>query len=519
MVKINIKYIFFIFIFCSSFSLAAPLQYLVKSIGPDLSGSANGFENVSTDFHNDYTRSSAAYDDALDEHVPIGFSFPFNGSTYSEIIISSNGILYLRASGAFNNNSERSTAANYSNQQLNSTNTPDNAISPYWDDLNLGNSNDGTQGRLRYGTIGSGAGQHFVVWWDDVPAYPNNGSYSFQVVFYKDGTIKFRYKDDSNNDTDGSSATIGVKEDSSHYDQHTYNSSNINKGNDIVYRQYQHLSPVTPACQTPISQISMQTFNQNSAHPKDEYEFITLRQNNTNSFGSGYQDQINGSGNPYGSNNYYWSKFNGYIYLPDTGIYKFGVDGDDAVEVYLDDHLITGWYGGHGKHNHEEYAIDVDVQAGWHKISFYQEERSGGDNYYLYWQRPGGSMEIIPSSRFFHCLPDLAKTSCVISDPVSGTTKPKRIPGATIRYALLVDNTTNDIIDNVIVEDSLTSSFDTATIRNLQIQSGACDCTGVASANNNGVNGTGDGVDPVKLDYGTVNANSKECGYFEVNIK
>ena len=48
---------------------------------------------------------------------------------------------------------------------------------------------------------------------------------------------------------------------------------------------------------------------------------------------------------------------------------------------------------------------------------------------------------------------------------------------------------------------------------------GVCDCAGVASASNNGANGTGNGVSPVRLDYGAVGANSKECGYFEVDIK
>ncbi len=511
------KIIFFIIIFSSLLS-AAPLQYLAKSIGPDLGGNANGFENVSTAFHSDYHRSSGVYDDALDEHVPIGFSFPFNGSTYNEIIISSNGILYLRTSGAFNNDSERSAAADYTNRQLNSSSTPDNAIVPYWDDLYP--SASGTKKTIKYDTLGSGDGKHFVVYWNEVPRYGNsNSQYTFQIALYKDGTIKYRYKDDNNNDADGNSATIGVKEDSSHYDQNTYNTSNIDQGKDIVYRPYRHLTPVSPACQTPVPKIGMQTFHQNDAHPKDEYEFITLRQNNTNPFGSGYQDQINGSGNPYGDNDKYWSKFHGYIYLPDTGIYQFGVDGDDAVEVYLDDKLITGWYGGHGKHNHAEYVINVDAQAGWHKIRFYQEERNGGDNYYLYWKRPGGSMEIVPSSRFFHCLPDLSKTSCVINDPVNGTTKPKRIPGATIRYALLVDNTTDDTMDNVIVEDTVSSDFDAASIKNLQIQNGDCDCIGVSSASSNGVNGTADGVNPLKLDYGSVSDNSKECGYFEVDIK
>lgn len=509
---------FFVFIIMTLYVQSAPLQYLRKSIGPDLYGSTNGFETVNTNYSQDYQRSSQPLDDSLDEHVPIGFSFPFNGNSYNELIISSNGVIYFRAGGAFTTNNDRSTAAHWGNTKLN-TNGGSNyamtdALYPYWDDLNPNNG-----GSIKYGTVGSGAGQHFVIWWDNVPHYNNSGSYSFQVALYKDGTVKFRYKDANSNDTDGSSATIGVKEDSSHYDENTYNSSNINKSNDIVYRPYRHLTPVVPVCQTPILKIAMHTFHQNSAHPKDEYEFITLRQNNTNSFGSGYQDQINGSGNPYGNNNNYWSKFSGYIYLPDTGIYQFGVDGDDAVEVYLDDLLITGWYGGHGKANQAEYVIEADVQAGWHKIRFHQEERSGGDNYYLYWKRPGGgNMQIVPSSRFFHCLPALSKTSCVISDPVNGTSNPKRIPGATIRYALLVDNIIDETIDNVIVDDTVSNSFDAASIKNLQIQNGNCNCLGVASASNNGANGTANGVNPVKLDYGSINANTKECGYFEVDI-
>jgi hypothetical protein len=115
--------------------------------------------------------------------------------------------------------------------------------------------------------------------------------------------------------------------------------------------------------------------------------------------------------------------------------------------------------------------------------------------------------------------PSIAKTSCVISDPVNGATHPKRIPGATIRYAIELDNPNTATTSNNIIEDTLDSNFDTTTIRNLQIQNGTCNCTGVASASNNGANGTANGVNPVKLDYGTVNGNSKECGYFEVDIK
>jgi uncharacterized repeat protein (TIGR01451 family) len=111
------------------------------------------------------------------------------------------------------------------------------------------------------------------------------------------------------------------------------------------------------------------------------------------------------------------------------------------------------------------------------------------------------------------------KDSCVINDPYNQTTNPKRIPGATIRYAINVYNFSSSNMTDVIVEDKLSSIFNLKSIKYLQIQNGLCDCLGVTSANNNGANGSSDGVNPVKLDFETINANSQKCGYFEVNIK
>lgn len=119
--------------------------------------------------------------------------------------------------------------------------------------------------------------------------------------------------------------------------------------------------------------------------------------------------------------------------------------GDDAVEVYIDDTLITSWYRGHATR-----IRYVNASSGYHKIEYHMQEREGDDSYYLYWQRPlESSITIVPALRFFHCIASLAKTSCVISDPV---------------------------------------------------------------------NGTGNGVSPVKLDFHTVSAGTIKCGYFEVGL-
>ena len=505
-----VKKLMVLFIIGSSWAVAG-LQYLAKSIV-----SQTAFETVTTNFYADTHTSSATYDDAIDENVALGFSFPFNGTTYSTVNIDSNGHL------AFVN-----ITSEYTNQSLPRNNRAQ-SIYPYWDDLNPSKG-----GTINYGLVGTTPNRHLVISWNSVPHYPSSGSYSFQVVLYENGDIRFRY--DATSNTDGSSATIGVQETTTNYDQHSYNSSSIfDASKDILYESLLiNLSTVTPSCTTPSSQVKMTTYNTigYNSYPNNASEFETLIQNyatDTNLFGSGLVNQINGSGNPYGSNDNYLSLFDGYIYLPTTGIYAFGVDGDDAIEVYLDDTLITGWYGGHGRAGQAQNIVNVFAQSGWHKLNYHHQERGGGDNYYLYWKKPNGNLEIVPSSQFFHCdasaKMSIEKSSCILSDLVNGTTNPKRIPGATIRYALEVKNEGSATATNVLVNDSVSSEFDVTTIKNLQIQSGACDCLTISSASNNGVNGTADGVNPLILDFGDVGGGNvatptKKCGYFEVDLK
>ncbi|MEZ4815668.1 MAG: hypothetical protein R3A80_10750 [Bdellovibrionota bacterium] len=49
----------------------------------------------------------------------------------------------------------------------------------------------------------------------------------------------------------------------------------------------------------------------------------------------------------------------------------------------------------------------------------------------------------------------VAKSSTVISDPVSGGTNPKRIPGAVIEYTIVVSNTGASTADSVAISDTL----------------------------------------------------------------
>jgi len=202
-----------LFIILFSSLAFADLQYLKKSIV-----SQTAFENVTTDWVEDVHSSGSARDDGIDQDVPLGFTFRFNGTDYTEVDIDSNGYLVF-------GDDPKSV---YTNEELPQTNKSQ-SIYPYWDDLNLAKG-----GTLKYDTLGSGENIHFVVSWESVPQYPSNGLYSLQVVLYKNGDIRFRY--DSTSSVDGGSATVGVQESNDNYDAHSYNSTeNFDASKDILY--------------------------------------------------------------------------------------------------------------------------------------------------------------------------------------------------------------------------------------------------------------------------------------------
>lgn len=195
------------------------------------------------------------------------------------------------------------------------------------------------------------------------------------------------------------------------------------------------------------------------AHPNNHDQFETLVMNYAhagNLFGEGewldyeirnhaseqYQNPsaadfgaIDGAGNPFGTNyepynanatdqQHYLTIFTGTITVENGGEYRFGVNGDDAVEVIIDggtpNETIIGYYGAHGAngisydssrnitgvsyHNSEgEYDTVVTFAAGsTHTIEFRMEEYEGGDSYYLCWRGPdsGNTWKIVPAGKF-----------------------------------------------------------------------------------------------------------------------
>jgi uncharacterized repeat protein (TIGR01451 family) len=105
-----------------------------------------------------------------------------------------------------------------------------------------------------------------------------------------------------------------------------------------------------------------------------------------------------------------------------------------------------------------------------------------------------------------------SKTSCIIDDPFNGTNNPKRIPGATVRYAIEVINNGSANASNVTTTDGIDSHL---TIDSAEIRAGACNCGTPAGASA----GTATIAAPnVTLDFATINAGDTECAYITTTV-
>jgi len=136
-----------------------------------------------------------------------------------------------------------------------------------------------------------------------------------------------------------------------------------------------------------------------SGSPGNLAEMNTLFTGNAiavNQCGTGTVTQINkaATNNPFTGNgcghDNYLSRIQGQIVIPADGTYRFAVDGDDAVDLFINGTHVVGWYGGHandrsdgGLNNHSN---TITLTAGIHNVEFRHQEAGGDDNWGLFWQ-------------------------------------------------------------------------------------------------------------------------------------
>lgn len=196
---------------------------------------STAFESTSTQW------SNPGDDDQIS--IPLGFNFPFKGSTYTSVELSSNGVVHFSSSAS----------VDYSNTDFPISPSP--SILPYWDDMDPSSG-----GTIRYGSSGSSPEQRLVIEFLDVPFYNSSTTCQFQVVLYETGAIRFRYG--AGTQCDGSSATIGVQENNSDFSRYSFKNTALDTAGypDLVF------APVDMSV-TLATQVVSDPFN-NSTNPK-----------------------------------------------------------------------------------------------------------------------------------------------------------------------------------------------------------------------------------------------------------
>jgi hypothetical protein len=119
-------------------------------------------------------------DDGYAGPVTIGFSFPFYENTYTQLFVSTDGLV------TFENG-----VIEISNQFLPRDIKPNNLIAPLWMDLH---TCPATPCSDKIFTKLLSAPARFVIQWNEVVRYGSSNPLTFQVVLYQSGDIELRYK-------------------------------------------------------------------------------------------------------------------------------------------------------------------------------------------------------------------------------------------------------------------------------------------------------------------------------------
>jgi hypothetical protein len=126
----------------------------------------------------------------------LGFDVEFYGNTFSTIRVCSNGFL-----------SFTSTSTAYDNRPIPSISPPNNLLAAFWEDLAPQN---GGQVYVKQDTDPYG-NLRFIVSYDGVPYYFDQGSLFFQVIIYEDGNIFYQYLSMDDGDHGNDDSTVGIE--------------------------------------------------------------------------------------------------------------------------------------------------------------------------------------------------------------------------------------------------------------------------------------------------------------------
>jgi len=163
-------------------------------------------------------------DDNFSEPVPLGFSFPFYGTSYTQMYVDINGEILLADNPWYeayptNGWDSDGNMFNYTNPIPGYTQMPA-LIAVYWDDLY---ADQGT-GNIWFQTFGTTPNRYTIVQWNNLRFLAGSGGspvLKFQVIFHENGEILMQYQTTQTGQSgssvphqNGRSATVGIQNES-----------------------------------------------------------------------------------------------------------------------------------------------------------------------------------------------------------------------------------------------------------------------------------------------------------------
>jgi hypothetical protein len=161
-------------------------------------------------------------DDDIAGPFNIGFNFKYYENSYSQLYVTSNGLVSFDE-GAWS----------FSNLEIPNLSEPNNIIAPFWDDLCV-NYAGYNSGAVYYKSGGAAPNRYFVVEWHEISRLYYSDRITFEVILHENGDIVMQYLS-----MNGylASATVGI-EDASGIDGLEYLYNNYGMSNNKAVRFY-----------------------------------------------------------------------------------------------------------------------------------------------------------------------------------------------------------------------------------------------------------------------------------------
>jgi hypothetical protein len=98
-------------------------------------------------------------------------------------------------------------------------------------------------------------------------------------------------------------------------------------------------------------------------------------------------------------NDYFGFQYEGFILLPEDGIYSFYTDSDDGSRLYIDGTMVVENDGLHGMN---EERGSIALRSGYHPIRVTFFEKGGGNQLKVSYQGPNIEKQNIPPNILFY---------------------------------------------------------------------------------------------------------------------